>query len=257
MRSRRAPRCGVGRLRHDQRGGADRSRTTPVPDQPPPTPPPPPPPGAAAAPAVRRVERARAARVPATVRRAASRSRRRHHRPRRRRSRDCRGRRPRSGRRLRRGYAGYRAARTSGLAIASMVLGIVWIFWLGSILAVIFGHVALSQIKRSMGALSGRGMAIAGLVARVRRHRGPRRDHRGGGDRRSHHRDRGRMRAGSRAAVDARSAPSSKTRATTRTSRGSKKRATGRTTPTCIRSQLNGDPSNATGYTIVNEDRCD
>jgi Domain of unknown function (DUF4190) len=61
-------------------------------------------------------------------------------------------------------YAGYRTTRTSGLAIASMVLGIVWIFWLGSILAVIFGHVALSQIKRSMGALTGRGMAIAGLV---------------------------------------------------------------------------------------------
>jgi Domain of unknown function (DUF4190) len=45
-----------------------------------------------------------------------------------------------------------------------MVLGIVWIFWLGSILAVVFGHVALSQIKRSMGALTGRGMAIAGLI---------------------------------------------------------------------------------------------
>jgi hypothetical protein len=62
------------------------------------------------------------------------------------------------------GYAGYRTMRTSGLAIASLVLGIVWIFWLGSILAVIFGHVALSQIKRSMGALTGRGMAIAGLI---------------------------------------------------------------------------------------------
>jgi len=60
--------------------------------------------------------------------------------------------------------APYQAVRTSGLAIASMVLGIVWIFWLGSVLAVIFGHVALSQIKRSMGALGGRGMAIAGLV---------------------------------------------------------------------------------------------
>jgi hypothetical protein len=45
-----------------------------------------------------------------------------------------------------------------------MVLGIVWLGWLGSILAVIFGHVALSQIKRSYGALGGRGMAIAGLV---------------------------------------------------------------------------------------------
>ena len=54
--------------------------------------------------------------------------------------------------------------RTSGLAIASMVLGIVWIYWIGSILAVIFGHVALSQIKQSGGALRGRGMAIAGLV---------------------------------------------------------------------------------------------
>jgi hypothetical protein len=54
--------------------------------------------------------------------------------------------------------------RTNGLAIASMVLGIVWVYWVGSILAVIFGHVALSQIKRSQGAQRGSGMAIAGLV---------------------------------------------------------------------------------------------
>jgi Domain of unknown function (DUF4190) len=54
--------------------------------------------------------------------------------------------------------------RTNGLAIASLVLGIIWIFWVGSILAVIFGHVALSQIKRSMGTIAGRGLAIAGLV---------------------------------------------------------------------------------------------
>lgn len=59
-------------------------------------------------------------------------------------------------------FAGY--ARTSGLAVASLVLGILWILWVGSVLAVIFGHVALSQIKRSYGALTGRGMAIAGLV---------------------------------------------------------------------------------------------
>jgi hypothetical protein len=52
--------------------------------------------------------------------------------------------------------------RTNGLAIASMVLGILWVYWLGSILAVIFGHVALSQIKRQNQ--GGRGMAIAGLV---------------------------------------------------------------------------------------------
>ena len=53
--------------------------------------------------------------------------------------------------------------RTSGLAIASMVLGIVWVYWIGSILAVIFGHVALSQTSRDE-TLRGRGMAIAGLV---------------------------------------------------------------------------------------------
>jgi hypothetical protein len=54
--------------------------------------------------------------------------------------------------------------RTNGLAIASMVLGIVWVYWIGSILAVIFGHVALSQIKKSGGTQRGRGMAIAGVV---------------------------------------------------------------------------------------------
>jgi hypothetical protein len=56
------------------------------------------------------------------------------------------------------------APRNNGLAIASMVLGIVWVYWIGSILAVIFGHIALSQIKRSRGAQRGRGMAIAGVV---------------------------------------------------------------------------------------------
>ena len=35
---------------------------------------------------------------------------------------------------------------TNGLAIASLVVGIVWIYWIGSILAVIFGHIALRQI---------------------------------------------------------------------------------------------------------------
>jgi Domain of unknown function (DUF4190) len=53
--------------------------------------------------------------------------------------------------------------RTSGLAIASMVLGIVWVYWIGSILAVIFGHIAISQTSRDE-TLRGRGMGIAGLV---------------------------------------------------------------------------------------------
>lgn len=55
------------------------------------------------------------------------------------------------------------AGHTSGLAIASMVLGIVWVYWIGSILAVIFGHVSLSQISKDE-TLRGKGMAIAGLV---------------------------------------------------------------------------------------------
>lgn len=51
---------------------------------------------------------------------------------------------------------------TNGLAIASLVLGILWLYWIGSILAVIFGHIALKQIsERNQG---GRGLAIAGLV---------------------------------------------------------------------------------------------
>ena len=51
----------------------------------------------------------------------------------------------------------------SGLGIASMVLGILWMYWIGSILAVIFGHVALSQIKKDPS-IGGRGMAVAGVV---------------------------------------------------------------------------------------------
>jgi hypothetical protein len=50
------------------------------------------------------------------------------------------------------------------MAIASMVLGILWIYWIGSILALIFGMVAKNQIDRAGGYEQGRGMAIAGIV---------------------------------------------------------------------------------------------
>lgn len=49
---------------------------------------------------------------------------------------------------------------TNGFAVASLVLGIIS----GWLLAIIFGAIALSQIKRSGGRQTGRGMAIAGLV---------------------------------------------------------------------------------------------
>lgn len=55
-------------------------------------------------------------------------------------------------------------ARTNGLAIAALVLGILWLYGIGSILAIVFGHVAMSQIDRSGGSQSGRGMALAGAI---------------------------------------------------------------------------------------------
>jgi len=57
---------------------------------------------------------------------------------------------------------------TSGLAVASMVLGIVGLlssccaFGIPSILAVVFGHAGLNATKG--GARGGQGMAVAGLV---------------------------------------------------------------------------------------------
>jgi type IV pilus assembly protein PilA len=52
----------------------------------------------------------------------------------------------------------------SGKAIASLICGLfMWIFP-AAVAAIILGHVALSDIKRSAGRLTGRGTAIAGLV---------------------------------------------------------------------------------------------
>ena len=48
------------------------------------------------------------------------------------------------------------------MAIASMVLGIVWVYWIGSILALVFGYVAKKQIKQRGG--QGSGMATAGIA---------------------------------------------------------------------------------------------
>src|SRR4051794_33451164 len=53
---------------------------------------------------------------------------------------------------------------TNGLAVASLVASVVWFAWLGSICGVIFGHVALHQIKRSEGRQNGYGLAVAGLA---------------------------------------------------------------------------------------------
>lgn len=51
---------------------------------------------------------------------------------------------------------------TNGMAIASLVLGILWLYWLGSILALIFGYIARRQIRQRNEA--GDGIALAGIV---------------------------------------------------------------------------------------------
>ena len=57
------------------------------------------------------------------------------------------------------------AARTSGLAIASLVLGILGLFtWFTALIGFVLGIVALIKVKRSGGALGGGGMALAGLI---------------------------------------------------------------------------------------------
>ena len=56
------------------------------------------------------------------------------------------------------------ATTTSGKAIASLVLSLLWIYGLGSLLAVIFGHIARTEIKNSKGRLTGGGLALAGLI---------------------------------------------------------------------------------------------
>jgi Domain of unknown function (DUF4190) len=56
------------------------------------------------------------------------------------------------------------SGRTNGLSIASLVLGILWIWGLGAILALIFGFTARKQIQESNGRQGGGGLATAGIV---------------------------------------------------------------------------------------------
>jgi len=58
--------------------------------------------------------------------------------------------------------ATYATRATNGLAVASLVLGILWIYWIGSILALVFGYVAMIQIRERNQA--GHGLAVAGIV---------------------------------------------------------------------------------------------
>jgi type IV pilus assembly protein PilA len=55
-------------------------------------------------------------------------------------------------------------AETSGKAIASLVCGILFFIPPLAIVAIVFGHLSLSEIRKSGGRLQGDGLAIAGLV---------------------------------------------------------------------------------------------
>lgn len=53
---------------------------------------------------------------------------------------------------------------TSGKAIVSLICGLFFFFLPASIAAIIFGHLSLSEIRKSAGRLQGNGMALAGLI---------------------------------------------------------------------------------------------
>jgi uncharacterized membrane protein SpoIIM required for sporulation len=59
------------------------------------------------------------------------------------------------------------APKTSTMAIVSLIAGIAgWSLlpFLGSIVAIITGHIAQGEIKKSGGMVTGKGMATAGLI---------------------------------------------------------------------------------------------
>jgi Domain of unknown function (DUF4190) len=59
------------------------------------------------------------------------------------------------------------SAETSGLAIASLILGVIWLFGIGSILAIFLGFGAMRAIRDSHGAQGGRAIALAGVAVGV------------------------------------------------------------------------------------------
>jgi hypothetical protein len=59
------------------------------------------------------------------------------------------------------------AADTSGLAIASLFLGIIWLFGLGSVLAIVLGYLGMREVRESEGRLGGWSIALAGVIVGI------------------------------------------------------------------------------------------
>lgn len=53
---------------------------------------------------------------------------------------------------------------TSSKAIFSLVASVLWVFWIGSILGVVYGHLAQKEIDETGGAMTGRALAAWGTV---------------------------------------------------------------------------------------------
>jgi uncharacterized protein DUF4190 len=62
---------------------------------------------------------------------------------------------------------GEEAGETNGFAIASLFVGIIWLFGVGSIAAIALGYLGLKQIEASAGHQSGKAIAITGIVIGV------------------------------------------------------------------------------------------
>jgi hypothetical protein len=63
------------------------------------------------------------------------------------------------------GYTPYPYPSTNGMAIASLILSAVgWVVCIGPILGIIFGFIALGQIRQSQGRQGGSGLAKAGII---------------------------------------------------------------------------------------------
>lgn len=55
-------------------------------------------------------------------------------------------------------------AKTSGKAVASLILSFFSWMFIPGVIAVVLGHMGYSEVKKSAGQLKGRGVAIAGLI---------------------------------------------------------------------------------------------
>lgn len=62
---------------------------------------------------------------------------------------------------------GEEGAETNGLAIASLFLGIIWLFGIGSLLAIVLGWLGMKEIRASGGHQGGWAIALAGVIVGV------------------------------------------------------------------------------------------